>query len=456
MKILKFKALLILMVSVIGHALAQKSTDATIMHKYSELRTWKYAYANGASIVVRPDDSVSLIHIRAFSPGGALLFPSSDYATAIHSASIIAKGMEKELVGTHITFQPEITPQFTRLSVTCPQNELEAALKLITLCFTGGEHDVLSEKKFLETVKNEAKTRSADARAVLSDVSTKVAGYPDANSPKAVSSIKVERAYELFRKAFQSAGNFSFVFTGKLKESSAMNTSKLLPLISSYIGALPSDRNIAAEIKAKPNDDHFLAEGTAVLQSKTPKMPLGKVVKTIYAGSGENALISLNYHGTYEYSDSVDSQLQALSGILENQLKADVSLKLEDIHVELNTGKYPSENYALTITFSYAAKAVEKAISETKKTVAAMQEGIDPAMLKQYVDSKKKLLKQQYFDNNFWTDYFEQEMSKNEDPYDLAHYPFYYRKLTPTLLQKTATKFLSGGNYIQLVVLPKK
>lgn len=433
-----------------------KEVSATIMQKYSELRTWKYAYPNGVSIVVRPDDSAALVHIRAFSPGGALLFPAADYATALHAGEIVGAGISAKLAGTHISFVPKIGPQFSNLKISCRQNELETALKLIAACFTGLEKDVKAGQDAIVLLKKQAKLSGNEPKAVLAAAWNSVAGYPDGQSAKAISSLDVDKAYEIFKTAFSSAGNFNFVFTGKLKESTAMNTSKLLPLISGYIGALPSKRDITALIKAKPNTDHFLAEGTAVLLQKTPVMPSGKILKTLYAGNGPGALVRMTYHGDYQYTDSTDLQLKVLAGLLEEQLKKDAGLKINDFSIILETGKYPKENYSLTIDYSCLPDAVAGSSDHIQESVAALQKNIDPEAIKRFVTAQKLLLKQQYFDNDFWTDYFKQELMKKEDPYDIAHYPFYFRKATPATLKKAASKLLDGKNYIRLVVLPAK
>ena len=429
-----------------------KPIRGTINQKYSEIKTWSYDLPNGARMVIRPDDSSSVIQIRAFSPGGALLFPQDDYASAVCAGDIIAAPFEKKDVASlHMT--AGVDSRYATLTASCTAPELEKALQLIYSYFTDPKADKAAFNTKVARLKKEERLRLSLPENVLSDTLSAVCGQRRVTMA-ALQSANADRAFAIFKSLFGNAGNFTFVLTGKLS-GTAFNESRKLNLISTYLGALPSKKDMSQEL-AKPNRSRstFSTEGEQVLLKAIPQVPAGKIYRTVYAGNSPYATVKLIYHGNYEFSDSTDLQLKVMTYLLGQQLGSRAELK--NATALLSIDRYPRRNFFITITYQCPPQELQSSIKDVQESIKNLQQHASPDVIKLYVTEQRQLLKKQFFNNGFWTDYLETKFKLGEDPYDIAHYPYYFRKATSLSIQQAVTDFLTTENCVQAVLLPTR
>jgi hypothetical protein len=112
--------------------------------------------------------------------------------------------------------------------------------------------------------------------------------------------------------------------------------------------------------------------------------------------------------------------------------------------------------YEFTLNLSCPPGQVDKFIQLAHAVTDSLQQHIPASYIERYVAQAKSLQQQQREDASFWNGYLLRTFFREDDPYDLAHYPYYYRKLTPATMQQTAKLLWANKPYIQAVQLPQQ
>jgi zinc protease len=99
---------------------------------------------------------------------------------------------------------------------------------------------------------------------------------------------------------------------------------------------------------------------------------------------------------------------------------------------------------------------VNKLIASTLDEIAKLrsdgplQENVDKWRME-----AKNSLEPQLKTNGFWLGYLTGQLQDNEDLNQVNSYISFLDQVTPTEIKETALKYLSGDNYIRLVLLPE-
>lgn len=124
--------------------------------------------------------------------------------------------------------------------------------------------------------------------------------------------------------------------------------------------------------------------------------------------------------------------------------------------VQENTTKLPQPRYSFIVHFGCAPQNVEKLIASTLdeinkiKADGPLQENVD-----KWRAEGKNTLEPQLKTNNFWLGYINGQLQNQEDLQQVNTYEALMDKVIPNELKEMAVKYLSGDNYIRLVLLPE-
>ena len=105
--------------------------------------------------------------------------------------------------------------------------------------------------------------------------------------------ITLDKVYSIYRERFADASEFTFVFVGNFKPE------ELTPLLEEYLGSLPS---LHRGEQARDLGIH---------------VPGGLLVRNVYKGKEDKALVRLMVTGDYRYSPVENQKLHALGQILQ-------------------------------------------------------------------------------------------------------------------------------------------
>jgi len=119
--------------------------------------------------------------------------------------------------------------------------------------------------------------------------------------------------------------------------------------------------------------------------------------------------------------------------------------------------KYPQPRYSFIIQFGCspqnAAKLIASALDEVDKlkTAGPLQENVDKWRAEERTTTETQLKT-----NGFWLNYLTDQLQNKDELNDINGYNGLLDKVTPEELKQMAGLYLSGGNYIQVVLMPEK
>jgi len=121
-----------------------------------------------------------------------------------------------------------------------------------------------------------------------------------------------------------------------------------------------------------------------------------------------------------------------------------------------NTGKLPQARYSFIIQFGCAPQNVEKLIASTLDEIRKLR---DAGPLQENVDKwrseEKSNLETQMQTNSFWLTYLTGQLQNQDDLHQFDSYPAIMSNISVKEVQELAVKYLSGENFIRLVLLPE-
>jgi len=404
--------------------------------------------SNGIKVLLKPTDFKNdEIRFSAFAQGGTSLSSDADFQSASYAAGIIAAcglgnynstELDKYLEGKEVNVRPYIAERFEGINGVATPKDLETAMQMIYAYFTEPREDTAIFKGIMARSMAGMANRASDPNSVFSDTVSAVMGNYNIRRTgptlQKLNQIDLDKAYHIYKERFADAGNFTFTFVGSI------DTNTIKPLLEKYLGSLPAanQHEQAKDLNIHP--------------------PSGKVEKTVYKGSEPKATVYLVYTGQYDYSPENNTKMDAMKEVLEIRLLQRLREDESGVYspgVEENTTKLPHQRYSFIVHFGCAPQNVEKliasALDEINKlrTDGPLQENID-----KWRAEDKTSFEPQLKTNGFWLGYLNGQLQNDEDLNELNKYNLLLDEVKPGDVKTMAGKYLSGDNYIRLVLMP--
>jgi len=404
--------------------------------------------SNGIKVLLKPTDFKNdEIRFSAFAQGGTSLSSDADFQSASYAAGIIAAcglgnynstELDKYLEGKEVNVRPYIAERFEGINGVATPKDLETAMQMIYAYFTEPREDTAIFKGIMARSMAGMANRASDPNSVFSDTVSAVMGNYNIRRTgptlQKLNQIDLDKAYHIYKERFADAGNFTFTFVGSI------DTGTIKPLLEKYLGSLPAanQHEQAKDLNIHP--------------------PSGKVEKTVYKGSEPKATVYLVYTGQYDYSPENNTKMDAMKEVLEIRLLQRLREDESGVYspgVEENTTKLPHQHYSFIVHFGCAPQNVEKliasALDEINKlrTDGPLQENID-----KWRAEDKTSFEPQLKTNGFWLGYLNGQLQNDEDLNELNKYNLLLDEVKPGDVKAMAGKYLSGDNYIRLVLMP--
>lgn len=410
----------------------------------------EWTLSNGVKVKLKPTDFKNdEVNFNAFSPGGTSLYSDDEYESAARASSLInysgvadynSVQLSKYLTGKKVRVSPYIGERTEGISGSATPKDLEIALQLVYLYFTQPRKDVEVYNELLSQEKASLANRSNDPPSVFSDTISAVLGNysirrtgPDI---KKYDKINLDRAFEIYKDRFADASDFTFTFVGSFEPE------KFKPMIEQYLGALPSAKRIES---AKDLGIHI---------------PSGKLQKQVYKGQEQKSTVRLVFSGVYNYNETENDLLEALSGVLNikliERLREDES-GVYGVGSRVSYSKYPENRYSFSISFGCAPDNVEKLIGSVLDEIKKIRDnGATQVDVDKVVSEDRRVTEVQLKENGFWLSYLTNQFQNDENPEQILAYQEALKKITPEALKVAANKYLSGDNFVRMVLYPGK
>lgn len=417
--------------------------------KIPELGITELKLTNGVRVILKPTDFKNdEISFTAFSPGGSSLYSDADYQSASSATAIVRSGgiaefnpvqLPKMLTGKRVSVSPYIGERFEGISGSAAPKDLETALQLTYLYFTQPRKDAEIFKGLIAQSKGNLANRENDPTSVFADSVAAILGSYNVRrtgpSVKKVEQINLDRAFDIYKDRFADASDFTFTFVGNFE------TDEIKPLLEQYLGSLPSTNR-----KESARDLGIT-------------IPAGKIDKKVFKGQEPKANVRLVFSGEHTYNEKNNNQLDALAEVLSIKL---IERLREDeggvygVGARASYTKLPLGRYSMTITFGSAPENVEKLIASTLDEINKIkQDGAQAVDLEKFIAEETRTTETQLKDNGFWLNYINNQLQNEEDPKQVLTYLRSLKELTPAALKTAANTYLSGNNFIRLVLLPE-
>jgi len=414
------------------------------------LHTTTLILSNGVKVVLKPTDfQNNQVLLSGFAPGGSSLYSGTDLQSAMYAAVVTSLGgvgnystseLRKFLADKQAGVGLSITENYQSVGGGCATKDMETMLQLVYANFTEPRMDKMMFDGFINRNKANLANQANNPSLIFADTVNAV--LTQGNIRRAMPSvatldkINIERAFEIYKERFSDASNFTFVFTGSFK------IDEIKPLLERYLGGLPATH------KSESYKDLGI------------NPPNGIIEKTVYKGSEPKATVNLIFSGPFDYSDAEEKQLDALKEVLQIRLTERLREDEGGVYsprTGQSANKYPQSRYELSISFGCSPQNVEKMIASALDEVEKIRTSGAPLV---YIDKYKaedwRVHETDLKSNNWWLDYLVNSLQNHDDLQALNNYESELNKITPESLKATANKYLSGKNFIRLVLMPEK
>jgi len=414
-----------------------------------ELQMTTLTLSNGARVLLKPTDFKNdEIIFSAFAPGGTSLSPDADYQSAAGAGTLIPAGgagnynpdqLDKYLEGKQMGVAPYMNERYEGFNGKSTPKDLETALQMVYAYFTEPRKDTVLFNGIIQRSRAGLLNRANDPGSVFSDTVSAVLGNYNIRrtgpSLEKLQQVSLDKAYRIYKERFADASNFTFTFVGSI------DTNTIKPLLEKYIGSLPA------------TNSHEAAKDLGL------HIPEGKIEKNIYKGSEPKSTVLLVFSGSFDYNQENKVKLDALKETLEIRLLQRLREDESGVYspgVFDNTSKYPRPRYSFIIQFGCAPQNVDKLIASTLDEINKLRtDGPPQENVDKWRAEEKTGFGLQLKTNGFWLKYIDGQLQNGDDLLQVTQYTGLLDGVTPAGLKDLAGKYLSGGNYIRLVLLPE-
>lgn len=410
----------------------------------------EWTMRNGAKVIVKNTDYKNdEVMISAFSWGGTSLYPTNMLTNASVAADLVnnsgigdfdANQLDKYMAGKICNISPFIQAQYEGMYGSSSLKDLETAMQMMYMYFTNPRIDDAGYASYMEQLSNELKLKSLSPEAVFSDsVQFLMAGRSERRKPQTIAMLdKINRdeALKIYKERFEDAGQFTFVFVGKIDEE------KLKPLVEKYIGSLPSKKG-----KETPADEGI-------------KYPTGKIEKVVKKGMEPKSQVMIYYNGDFEYN--AENRLRARALTMLANIKLRESLR-EDKGGVYGVGcfvqpeAYPTGRFKLGISFGCDPTRADELINAAYKVIDEIKAGgANATDLNKVKETLRREFESDTKENNYWMSLIRNNTMYGENYEGYLNFLTMVEAIKGEDFKALADKYFSKNNRFVFKLMPEK
>jgi len=427
-----------------------KGSKITIQKEDAASGVTELFLENGVRVVLKPTTFKNdQIIINGYSYGGTSLAPDAAYTSASLAALLVNRSglgsltkaqISKMLSGRSVNISASISDFTEGISGSSSPEELETAMQLVYLYFTQPGKDANIWSGILSQQQASLSNRGINPIQVFQDTVAAVLNnyHPRKmpENPQALKEASMDEAYRFYKARFEDAAGFTFVLVGNL------DTAKVKPLITQYLGALPS-------LNRK---DTFADPGI--------KIPSGHFRKTVYKGLEDKSRVQLVFHSDYQYSESNNIQMDALKEVVNYRLLNRLRAKESGVYtpsVNVSYTKVPNQKFNLTISFNCAPGNVDNLIQASLEEIAAIRKtGPSLSEIEKFIAATQRMEETQVNSNVYWAYSLRTQYMLNDGQAGKLKKPEALKQVTIESVKAAAKQYLSGSDLIEFVLMPEK
>jgi len=433
-------------------ALVQNPPQAGTIVKRShdpDLDLYTWTLSNGARVFLKPTDfKDDEVLMGAYRFGGSSTCEGEEHWScdlAGHFIPALGVGdftppqFAKKLAGKQLSVRPYISQLEEGVNAACSPSDFDAMLQTVYLYFTDPRDDQETFDALRQRWSAVLANRAANPEQAFSDTLSLILAqhHPRARplTSQALEEVRLQPAYEFFRRCFSDANGFTFVFVGNL------DPEKVEGSIEEWIGGLPElpEHQGWRDLGIRPPDE--------------------VVTRKVHRGEEPKSRTAIVFSGDFQWNRANRHAISSLAQLLEIRLRDLIREELSGtyaVRVAAYPSLYPVPSYSLNIMFGcdparldelsnevFAALAKLKTVAPSEDEVAKLKEQ-QSRQLEVDLRINRKWLNWIEFRDRYGID--QREQLDSEDLID---------SLNAETLQSAARRYLDLKRYVQVSLVPE-
>ena len=410
----------------------------------------EWTLSNGARVVLKPTDfKEDEILFQATSPGGVSIAEGPDLVPVNTADQVVAAGglgefsavsLQKKLAGKAAFVRPSIGELEEGLSGSASPRDAATLFELIHLAFTAPRADPAVFEVLKSQLKTFLENRAQSPETVFSDtLRTTMQRDQPRFRPMTVDEIPrmdLQKSMDFYRDRFADAGDFTFVFVGRL-DPEAMR-----PLVERYLASLPG-----------------LGRGETWKDWRVPP-PEGVVKRTVEKGVEPKSLTAVVFSGPFRNDAANRIALRAAAQILETRLRKLLRETLSgtyDVGVWPSTSRIPREEFRVTVELGADPARMEEMSAAIFREIARLRKKgptareVDEVRLAETRDHETSSRQ-----NAWWLGQLVERYRTGQDPAGIARIPDSFPLLTKASVRAAARACFDVKRFVQVTLYPEK
>lgn len=414
-----------------------------------ELAAVDLKLSNGARVILKSTDYKNdEVLLTAFSIGGHSIYTDVDHFTALNTDAIIQESgvdgysnsdLNKILAGKTVSVSPGIGYETESMSANCRIADLESMFQLMYLYFTDPRADQGAFNSYISKKKDLYENLIKDPQYYFYDQYYRIKAQNHVRGdyiPKTEewSTVNFNRAIEIYKDRFADANNFTFIIIG------AFNIDSIKPLISQYIGGLPTVERI---------------EKYADLGIRPPK---GKDVQAVFKGNDPKSLAMVYFEKEKPWNEKDAFMAGALSDILGFRYIEKLREEMSGVYtsrVRASMSKIPYEKFSIQITIPCSPDNVDSLINAAIGEIRQIQEkGVEEKEIIKARETRKRELEKAVKTNEYWLSAIQSALL-NGTSLSTVTKEQYIDQITSEEMQRIAKEYVTIDEYLRVVLYPE-
>jgi zinc protease len=420
--------------------------------KNEKLGVTEFTFSNGAKAILKPTDfKDDEIVMTSFHKGGLSKYAADDKFSSTFASTIVQQmgvgefsptDLQKFLSGKNVSAAANISNLSAGISAKSSVKDFETMLQLVYLNATSPRKDEALFNGWKDKQKAQMQFALADPQTAFIDTFYNVLYQKNPLAPVVLpkpndfDKIDLDRSVAIYKEQLGDANDFNFIFVG------SFDVEKIKPLLTQYIGGLPSANKTAS----------YIDNGV--------RRARGDIDFTYKKGTESKSLIIKIYSGDVTYSDELALKADALKEVLNLKIIEDLREKLSAIYgggIYGGVNKLPYNNYSLVLQLPCGPENVDKLVKAANDEIDSVKKF---GVRQSYLDKVKKTWIEQYKvqvkENGFWSGKLQSIYFEGDDPQRIFDYEKIVNALTTDDLKNVANQLFDGKNVLQGILLPEK
>jgi zinc protease len=433
--------------------MAIRPTPGTVRarRELPELGVTVLTLSNGVDVWLKPTDFRNdQIIFTAYAKGGTSLAPPAEYQNASLSTSLVSLAglngfspvdLGKLLAGKIANASAYMSSYTHGISGNATPRDLETALQLTHLHFTAPNKDpeafVLMRRRLEAALANAAQNPGTVFGDRMRAINTQDHYAARSIKLEDLPKLDPQRMQAYYDARFANAADFTFFFVGAFK------VDEIVPLITTYIGSLPS-------------------RGTATAAFKDDRMtfPASTVRETVRKGQEPRSQTVISFFADTGLDEMETHRLRAATQILQMQLR---NILREELGGTYSVGvgytdNSPQAGYGtISVQFGSSPENAEPLTKAVLSEVARLQrEGPAASAVQVVKEGEKNELQTSFKQNGYWMNSLQAMHLLGRDPKRILQRVERADSLSQENIHAVMKKYFSTDRYTVVTLMPEK